>query len=69
MKILYILITALRLATTYSYAQLDGLLGDIMEEVQEKVGDAQEDAAETASVKEFKNEIKEILAGINGLDK
>ena len=69
MKILYILITALLLSTTYSYAQLDGLLGDIMEEVQEKVGDAQQDAAETASMKEFKNEIKKILAGINGLDK
>ncbi|MDT0555199.1 hypothetical protein [Patiriisocius hiemis] len=69
MKTIYILITALFLSTTSSYAQLEGLLGDIMEEVQEKVGDAQQDAAETASMKEFKNELKEILAGINGLDK
>ena len=69
MRPIYILIITLLLSTASSYAQLEGLLGDIMEEVQEKVGDAQQDAAETASMKEFKNEIKDILVGINGLDK
>lgn len=69
MKTIYILITALFLSTASSFAQIEGIFGDIIEEVQEKVGDAQQDAADTASMKEFKNEIKEILAGINGLDK
>tara|TARA_R100001369_G_scaffold514_1_gene1578 strand:- start:3549 stop:4295 length:747 start_codon:yes stop_codon:yes gene_type:complete len=69
MKTIYILITALFLSTASSFAQIEGIFGDIMEEVQEKVGDAQQEAADTASMKEFKNEIKEILAGINGLDK
>jgi len=73
MKTLYTIIILITLSTSSSFAQLEGILGDVLQEVQEKVGDAQQksenDAADTASMMKFKEEIKNILSGINGLDK
>lgn len=71
MKTLYIIISIFILSTGSLSAQLEGMLGDILQEVQDKVGNAQqtsEKASDSEAMKQFKKEIKYYISGINDLD-
>ncbi len=72
MKTIYTILFTLILSTSSLSAQIEGMLGDILKEVQDKVGDAQqtsEKEADSKAAKELKDQIKFYISGINDLDK